>query len=42
MRANNPQMELDLPSFVLSALVYTVVFALLSLRHLKRRDIAAE
>ena len=42
MRANNPQMELDLPPFVLSALVYTAVFALLSLRYLKRRDIAAE
>ena len=42
MRANNPQMELDLPPFVLSALVYTAVFALLSLRYLRRRDIAAE
>lgn len=42
MRANNPQMELDLIPFVLSALVYTVVFAFLSLRYLKRRNIAAE
>lgn len=42
MRANNPQMELDLIPFVLSALVYTVVFAFLSLRYLKKRDIAAE
>ena len=42
MRANNPQMELDLLSFVLSALVYTAVFPLLSLRYLKRRDTAAE
>ena len=42
MRANNPQMELDLLPFVLSALIYTVVFALLALRYLKRRDIAAE
>ena len=42
MRANNPQMELDLPFFVLSALVYIVLFALLSLQYLKKRDIAAE
>ena len=42
MRANNPQMELDLLPFVLSALIYTVVFALLALRYLKRWDIAAE
>ena len=42
MRANNPQMELDLPPFLLSALVYTAVFALLALRYLRRRDAAAE
>ena len=42
MRANNPQMELDLLPFVLSALAYIVIFALLSLGYLKRRDIAAE
>lgn len=42
MRANNPQMKLDLIPFVLSALVNTVVFAFLSLRYLKKRDIAAE
>lgn len=42
MRANNPQMELDLKPFVLPALVYTVVFAFLSLRYLQRRDAAAE
>lgn len=42
MRANNPQMELDLKPFVLSALVYTVVFAFLSLRYLQRRDAVAE
>ena len=42
MRANNPQMELDLLPFVLSALVYIVIFALLSLGYFKRRDIAAE
>ena len=42
MRANSPQMELNLPTFVLSALVYTVGFAILSLQYLKRRNIAAE
>ena len=42
MRANNPQMELELPVFVLPALAYTVVFVFLSLRYLKGRDIAAE
>ena len=42
MRANNPQMELDLLPFLLSVLAYLVLFALLSLRYLKKRDIAAE
>lgn len=42
MRANNPQMELDLLPFALSVLAYLVLFALLSLRYLKKRDIAAE
>lgn len=42
MRANNPQMALDLPLFVLSVLVYTVIFAIVSLWYLRRRDIAAE
>ena len=42
MRANNPQMELDLPPFLRSALVYAAVFALFSLRYLRRRDAAAE
>lgn len=40
--ANNPQMELDLLPFALSVLAYLVLFALLSLRYLKKRDIAAE
>lgn len=39
MRANNPQMNLDLPPFLLSALVYTIVFSLLALRYLRRRDV---
>lgn len=42
MRANNPQMALDLPLFVLSVLVYTVIFAIVSLWYLGQRDIAAE
>ena len=42
MRANNPQMELNLLLFLLSALVYTATFSLLTLRYLRRRDAAAE
>lgn len=42
MRANNPQMDLALPPFLLSALVYTVAFILLSLCYLWQRDAAAE
>lgn len=42
MRANNPQMELDLLPFVLSAVVYTAGFAWLTLAYLRHRDAAAE
>jgi hypothetical protein len=42
MRANNPQMELDLAPFMLSAMAYTAAFAFFSLRYLRRRDAAAE
>lgn len=42
MRANNPQMELHLPSFLLSVLVYATVFVLLALRYLGRRDAVSE
>ena len=42
MRANNPQMELDMVPFVLSAVVYTTGFVLLALGYLKHRDAAAE
>lgn len=42
MRANNPEMEMDLLPLVLSALIYTTVFAFLSLWYLRRRDMAAE
>lgn len=42
MRANNPQMELDLVPFSLSALAYITIFAFLSLQYLRKRDVAAE
>ena len=42
MRANNPEMELELLPLVLSALIYTTVFAFLALWYLRRRDMAAE
>lgn len=42
MRANNPLMELNLFPFILSASVYTLAFALFSLRYLRRRNISAE
>ena len=42
MRANNPTMEMDLLPFLLSVLAYTVVFTGLSIRYLRRRDVAAE
>ena len=42
MRANNPNMALDFAPFLLSALVYTAVFTLLAVFHLRRHDVAAE
>ena len=42
MRANNPNMELDFVPFPISAFVYTAVFTLLAVRHLRRHDVAAE
>lgn len=42
MRANNPQMVLRPFSFLLSVLIYGIVFVFLALRYLKRREIAAE
>ena len=42
MRANNPQIELNLLPFLLSIWVYLVLFTLLALGYLKRRDAAAE
>lgn len=42
MRANNPNMALDRIPFVSSCLVYAAVFTLLSIRFLKRRDVATD
>ena len=42
MRANNPEIELNLAPFLLSAALYTAVFTLLAVRHLRRHDMAAE
>ena len=42
MRANNPEMELDVVPFLLSTAIYTVVFTLLAVRYLRRHDVAAE
>ena len=38
----HPLMELNLSPFILSASVYTLAFALFSLRYLRRRNISAE
>ena len=42
MRANNPQMVLSPVPFLLSVLIYGIVFVFLALWYLKRREIAAE
>lgn len=42
MRANNPTMGLNFAAFLFSAFVYTVVFTLLAVWHLRRHDTAAE
>ena len=42
MRANNPEMELNFAPFLLSAGIYTAVFTVLAIRHLRRHDAAAE
>ena len=42
MRANAPQMQLELPQFVFAVLAYTMAFVLLALGYLRRRDMAAE
>lgn len=38
MRANNPSMDLPVGAFLISCLVYTVVFTALSIRWLSQRD----
>lgn len=42
MRANNPTLVLNLPQFALSTLLYTVLFATLTIRLLKKRDVSGE
>lgn len=42
MRANNPQMEVDLAQLVLSTVVCTLVFAVLTIRLLVRRDVTGD
>lgn len=42
MRANNPNMEIDLAQLALSTLVYTVLFAALSVRLLVQRDVTGD
>lgn len=42
MRANNPQMELELLPFLISALAYTGLFAAFSVRYLRRHDVPGE
>ncbi len=42
MRANNPQMTLELTPFLLACTAYTVVFSIFSVRLMQRRDVAAE
>ena len=42
MRANNPQLELELLPFLISALAYTGLFAAFSVRYLRRHDVPGE
>ena len=42
MRANNPTMALDLPLFLAGCAAYVLLFCLLSLWELSRRDVSAE
>ena len=42
MRANNPQMKLELIPFALSALGYIIIFSIFSYSYLCKRDVAAE
>ena len=42
MRANNPNLVLELPQFILSAVLYTLLFAALTICLLKKRDVSGE
>ena len=42
MRANNPDLVLELPQFILSTAFYTLLFAALIIRLLKKRDVSGE
>lgn len=42
MRANNPNLVLELPQFILSAVFYTLLFAALTICLLKKRDVSGE
>ena len=42
MRANNPNMEIDLAQLALSTLVYTALFTALTVRLLARRDVSGD
>ena len=42
MRANNPQMKLQMLPFFFSTLIYTAVFAILAVGYIRRWDAAAE
>lgn len=42
MRANNPKMEVDLAQLVLSTVVYTLIFAVLTIRLLAKRDVGGD
>lgn len=42
MRANNPELTLELVPFLLACAAYTVLFAVLSIRFIQRREVTTE
>lgn len=42
MRANNPQMQIELLPFLLSCAIYTVLFAVLAIQLMQRREVTTE
>ena len=42
MRANNPQMQIELLPFLLSCVMYTVLFAVLAIQLMQRREVTTE